>query len=120
MNKRHSTLRVGLALLIALPVFAVGPKIKYHILTWTPSPSAGVTGYWVYWRAPSSHYSDANRLGVSTNSNTLDLMPLGFTNGIYVFAMSSTNAAGNESALSNEAIWNSELPTKPIITGITQ
>jgi hypothetical protein len=113
-------LSIAIALSLAVPVYAVGPKIRYRILTWTPSPSPTVSGYWLYWRTGTTVFSDANRYPVSTNGNTFDLMTLALTPGTYAFAMSSTNLVGDESALSNEAQWNSVLPIKPVITGITE
>lgn len=109
-------------ILIALTVsvFAVGPRIKYRILSWTPSPSPTVSGYWLYWRTGTTQFSDANRYPVSTNGNTLDLFTLNLSPGVYSFAMSATNLVGDESALSNEAVWNSVLPIKPVITGIVE
>lgn len=105
---------------LTVSAFAVGPKIRYRILTWTPSPSAGVTGYWLYWRTGTTMFSDANRWGISTNGTNFDLMILALQPGVYSFAMSSTNLVGDESALSNEAVWNSVLPVKPVITGIVE
>lgn len=114
--------------LLALNTFALGPRIQYHWITWKPSPSAGVTGYWLYYRTSTNAYSDANRFAASTNltllsgTNVLALdlftLPLPPTN--YTFAMSATNLVGDESPLSNEATWNSAYPEKPVITSITK
>lgn len=111
---------IAIALSLAIPVYAVGPKIRYRILTWTPSPSPTVSGYFLYWRTGTTTFNDVNRHPISTNGTAFDLITLALAPGTYAFAMSSTNLVGDESALSNEAQWNSVLPIKPVITGITE
>lgn len=101
-----------IALLLTTTVFAVGPKIPYW-LTFTPSPSPGVTGYWLYWRTPSGVYSDTQRLALPTNSYAgFDLRVLGLAKGTYIISGTATNAT-SESDLSAEAVWDYTNPNKP-------
>lgn len=119
------TTRLLALALLALLTAAPGPRIHYHILSFTPSPSVGVTGYWVYWRAATNAFTDAQRFAVATNQSapntiTFDLMSAPIPVGSWVLAAAATNALGDESGLSNEASWSSSTPTKPVITAITQ
>jgi hypothetical protein len=99
-------------ILTTIAVQAVGPKIPY-ILTWTPSPSPDVTGYYFYWRGTNEVYSDARRLAVSTNSYTgYDLRVLGLPKTVYVVMMTATNLALAESDPSADFVWNYTNPSR--------
>lgn len=100
-------------LFLIIATQAVGPKWGKRILSWTPSPSYGVTGYYLYWRTTNSVFVDTQRFGITTNTTTFDLVTLNLPPEIYSLAMSATNAAGNESGLSMEAVWDATLPEKP-------
>lgn len=102
-----------LAVFIPTMVFAVGPKIPF-ILTWTPSPSPDVTGYWFYVRATNGVYTDTMRWPVGTGEQGKDLRTLGLAKGDYYVAMSATNAVGAESDLSApDFLWRYSNPNKP-------
>lgn len=103
----------AILVLIAAPALAVGPKLP-RILTFTPSPSVGVTGYWLYWRVLTGTYNDTNRRALSTNAwSGFDLSALGLPKGQYWLAGSATNAAAAESDLSVEAFWDYNNPNRP-------
>lgn len=88
----------------AVMAHAVGPKIPC-ILIFTPSPSPGVTGYWLYWRATNEVYSDTQRWAMPTNAASgYDLRVLGLAKNTYWLAASATNATA-ESDLSAECAW---------------
>ena len=95
-----------------LAVEAVGPKIPC-ILTFTPSPSSEVTGYWFYWRSTNSPYVDTQRFPIPlTGTSGFDLRVIGIARGQYYTAMSATNATA-ESDLSPDYFWNYQNPNKP-------
>jgi len=70
-------------------------------LTWTASADASVTGYNIYYGGASGQYTNSVSAGIVTNAVVPDLME-GVT---YFFGAKAHNAAGNESAFSNEAIF---------------
>ena len=90
---------------------AVGPKIPYR-LTWTPSPSPDVTGYFLYWRTGTQTYMDTQRIGIATNAAPFDLRVLNLQKGDYYISMSATNAT-SESPLSVECLWHYSTPYQP-------
>jgi hypothetical protein len=103
---------IALLCAITVQVLAVGPKFPY-ILTWVPSPTPDVTGYYFYWRATNDVYADARRVAVPTNGFTgMDLRVLGLPKSVYAVAMTATNATA-ESELSDEFIWYYTNPARP-------
>lgn len=70
-------------------------------LSWT-APAGAVTGYRVYYGTASNTYSQAPGTGsfATTSTFTVTGLPSGRT---YYFAVTAIDAAGTESAYSNEA-----------------
>ena len=66
-------------------------------LAWDPSPSDGVIGYKVYYGQSSGNYSNSIEVGNQTTYTVGNL-----TKGIFFFAITAYDAAGNESGFSNE------------------
>lgn len=98
----------GILLLVLLHSHAMALSNSYSVtLAWAASPSAGVTGYRVYYGAASGNYSNSVTVGnVTTNS-----VP-GLLSGVtYFFAVAAFNAGGVESPLSNEIRFVPGLPT---------
>jgi fibronectin type 3 domain-containing protein len=72
------------------------------VLTWNASPDVGVTGYRVYYSTSSGKYTQAYGSGIAagnTTTFTVSSLPSGYT---YFFAVTAIDAAGQESAYSNE------------------
>ena len=112
MNIRHISTLALCATALCLSTLGVGPKFP-ALLTFTPSPSAGVTGYWLYVRTSSGTYSDSLRWPMSTNAYSgFDLRTLGMQKGQYYVSASATNAT-SESDLSVEVLWDYTNPNKP-------
>lgn len=93
-------LTLGATLLWNLPVTAVPPTSSVT-LTWYPSPSPDVTGYNVYSGSASGIYTNKISVG-NTTSVTLSNMIAGNT---YYFSATCYDTNGEESALSNEAVY---------------
>lgn len=110
---------ISIFLLTTSLVFAVGPKIPC-ILTFTPSPSPGVTGYWLYWRTTNGVYVDTQRWAMPTNAGSgYDLRVLGLPKGQYFIAASATNAT-QESVLSTpDCFWDFTSPNGPAALTVT-
>ena len=106
-----------LAFMLTFTALAVGPQIPC-ILTWTDSTTAGVTGYWVYWRLPTGGYLNTQRIGVTSAQKPYDLRVLGLAKGQYYVMMTATNAQ-SESDPSLEVFWNYQNPNKPTSLTIT-
>jgi hypothetical protein len=107
-------LGVGVALLWHLRVTAA-PTTGSVTLTWYPSPSPGITGYNVYSGGVSGIYTNKISAG-NTTSVTLSNMVAGST---YYFVATCYNTGGEESALSNEAVYTMPPDTSglPIVLG---
>lgn len=104
--------KIILALLLVGSAFAVGPKIPC-ILTFTPSPTPDVTGYWFYWRATNGIYSDAQRWQIPASGQSgYDLRVIGLAKGDYYTMMTATNATA-ESDPSVEFFWHYSNPNRP-------
>lgn len=67
------------------------------ILSWTPNTDSDVAGYKVYYGTVSRHYGAPITVG---NQTAYTVTGLGL--GTYYFALTAYDAAGNESAFSNE------------------
>jgi hypothetical protein len=67
------------------------------------APSAGVTGYYLYYGVATRSYSNRLDLGLATSAVVTNLSA-GTT---YYFATTSYTATGLESEFSNEAVWAS-------------
>lgn len=112
MNKAPRIILLLLILSVSMIVRAVGPKFP-SVLTFVPSTSPGVTGYWLYWRTPAGNYVDTQRWPLSTNAASgFDLRVLGLPKGQYFISGSATNAT-SESDLATEALWDFTNPNKP-------
>lgn len=85
----------ALALFIQLPAHAC----QSVTLSWDPSSDTNVAGFKIYYGTTSQNYPNVVVAG-NTNSVTITGLKAGTT---YYFAATSYNAAGTESALSNEA-----------------
>ncbi len=71
-------------------------------LTWYPSPSSSIMGYIVYSGTASGNYT--NKIDIGNNTTvTLSNLVAGST---YYFVVTCYNAAGDESAPSNEAFYS--------------
>lgn len=80
------------------------PTTSQATLSWTPSSSSTVTGYRVYYGTASKTYLQAAGSGISAGSSAAYTVT-GLTVGKqYYFAVTSVDAAGNESSFSNEAV----------------
>lgn len=108
-----------LALAATVTVFAVGPKVPC-ILTFDPSPSLDVTGYWFYWRTTNGVYSDVARYAIGTNNVPIDLRVLGLPKGRYYVMMTATNLARAESDPTPDVLWDYQNPNKPTNLQIQQ
>jgi hypothetical protein len=93
-------LGLGVALVWNLPVMAAPPTDSVT-LSWFPSPSPDITGYNVYSGGVSGIYTNKISLG-NTTSVILSNMVAGST---YYFSATCYNTNGEESALSNEAVY---------------
>jgi hypothetical protein len=71
------------------------------VLAWSPSISADIAGYRIYYGTVSGNYTSQVTIG-NTNSATISGLVDGAT---YFFAATSLDGAGNESPFSNEAIY---------------
>lgn len=94
---------------LALPNLGDPPDPSI-VLDWDPSISADVAGYNVYYGTESGIYSDTINLANVTAADIYDLTP-GTT---YYFAISSSDSAGNESALSEEISFTYTPPPPPV------
>jgi Fibronectin type III domain len=91
---------VSFALLWHLPVTAAPPTSSVT-LTWNPNPSPAIAGYNIYSGGISGIYT--NKISAdNTTSVTLSNLVVG---SIYYFAATCYDAAGDESAFSNEAVY---------------
>lgn len=90
-------LLLGLSLLVALPARA-GQTLH---LFWDASPDPNVVGYNVYYGAASRHYTNVTRFG---NVTEVELNGLPVAPALF-FAVTAVDAAGLESAPSNELVW---------------
>jgi hypothetical protein len=91
-------------LLACTLALAVGPTPGIHKVAWTASPSPGITGYFVYYAAPQSGYTDTQRAPAGTNL-VFDLNAFTLGPGVWAIACTATNAAGAESDFSNTILW---------------
>ena len=95
--------------LLTLPAYGVE-------LQWLPNAETNLIGYNLYWGALSGIYT--NKLVTDTGTNVI----LALTNsGIYHFALSAVNDLGQESDVSNEAVWTNLPPvtnTPPFTVGL--
>lgn len=79
-------------LLIIAPAFAGDVS-----LAWDPSVSDGVVGYKVYYGPSSRSYNSVNSIPNQTSYTVT-----GLDSGLYYFAVTALDSAGNESGYSNE------------------
>lgn len=85
------------------------PPTNSVMLAWDASPDASVTGYVIYYGPKSRVYTNAVAVG-NVTSATLTNLPWRTT---LHFAATAHNAAGDESALSNEASYTVPAPPAP-------
>lgn len=102
--------RAFLMLAVALPCLAMGPKLNKFTLSWTPSPSPTVSGYWLYYGTTSGVYT--GQVAVGTNTTTFDLRTLPLPPAVYFLTMTATNDT-SESGPANEISWDSRFPSPP-------
>lgn len=107
---KRAKLLIPMLALLALPILSVGPKVPC-LLSWTPSPTSDVTGYYFYWRITNAPYVDSQRYAVTTNQ-PVDLRILALPKGLYYVMMTATNAYG-ESDPSPDAVWYYNNPKGP-------
>jgi len=91
-------------------------------LIWNPSTIPNVASYRIYYGTVSQQYTNVVTVGNVTNT-TITGLAAGTT---YYFAATTTDAAGNESAFSNEASFSTaaavvvnQLPTLNTLTNLT-
>ncbi len=99
ISKCVTSIGVGLLVAVVLGIpTAHGADVT---LSWNPSPSAGVVGYWVYY----GEWSKAYTKRVDAGSGTSCLVK-GLQDGVtYYFAMTARDAKGNESDFSEEVFF---------------
>ncbi|MFN3408277.1 MAG: Ig-like domain-containing protein [Limisphaerales bacterium] len=68
-------------------------------LSWNPSPGPGLAGYYVHYGTASRTYPNRFNVGPAATSTVISNLPAGQT---YYFAITATNAAGDESVFSEE------------------
>jgi hypothetical protein len=94
---------LGLAvMLISFPIFAA----VNVPLAWNPSINTNVAGYKIYYGLASHDYTQSVNVGNVTNTTIVGLSE----NTTYYFAATTYDAAGVESAFSNEAIYLFKAP----------
>jgi fibronectin type 3 domain-containing protein len=71
-------------------------------LTWSPSSTAGVAGYRVYYGLASNSYQQSAGNGVNIGNATNYVVTGLQSKKVYYFAVTSVDAAGVESIFSNE------------------
>ena len=92
---------------------AVVSPAQTVMLSWNPSPSAGVVNYRIYFGTNSGCYSSVTNAGLAL-TQTVGLPHL----GRWYFAATACDAAGNESDFSNEAVYVAK-PAPPVLHGQT-
>ena len=99
----RSTRKIFLFCVAVAAVFLPGPLRAADVnLAWNPSPDTDVTGYRLHYGTTSGVYSTKLEAGPTTSWKVTDLAP-GLT---YYFAATALNAAGIESAYSNQVSWS--------------
>ena len=83
------------------------------MLSWNPSPSAGVVNYRIYYGTNSGGYSSVTNAGLALTQTVV--LPHG---GRWYFAATAGDAFGNESDFSNEAMYQAR-PAPPVLHGET-
>jgi hypothetical protein len=86
-------------------------QVRGVTLTWLPSPSAQIAGYYLYYGTSSGNYTSKLDAGTNTSLTVTNLQD-GFT---YYFAASTYNSAGVESQLSNEATFIANTNPQPVL-----
>ena len=113
-------------ILVASPVFALGPKIDKDKAVWDQNTETDLAGYYLYWRTQADTFSDTNRVQVLPTNKaspthtapSFNLGTLNLTSGNYSIAISAYDTAGNESGLSTEAPFDASLPANPSGLGV--
>jgi hypothetical protein len=115
----------GISLLIALAgglllgATTMAQTLTTATLAWTPSPSAGVTGYFVYYGTSSGNYPNTVYVSGANNSS---VTLYGLTTGVtYYIAATAVDSEGGMSALSPEisVTAGSVAPTSGMLSAIT-
>ena len=104
-------------LFLPLTACAFGPNVVKSTLAWDApttnidgSPLTDLSGYFVYWKTGSGVYGDANRRDVG-NVISFNLGGLSLSVAVYQFVVCTYDTEGNESSPSNEAEWDTILPS---------
>lgn len=98
-----------------LMLLAVTLRAENVALQWDHSPSAGVTGYKVYYGQVSRTYGTPDVVGYVTTHTVLNLPA-----GTWYFAATAYDAAGNESGYSNEVFKTLTAAMLPVTIQITE
>ncbi|MBV9009261.1 MAG: fibronectin type III domain-containing protein [Verrucomicrobia bacterium] len=85
-------------------------------LAWTGSPSTNVTGYHVWYGVTSGNYTQRLDAGNSTNDTVSGLAP----STSYYFVVKAYDAAGQESAASNEVSFTTGASTSVSVAAATE
>jgi hypothetical protein len=83
-------------------------------LNWDPSSATNVAGYKIYYGTASHSYSQVVTVD-NVTSATISALTAGQT---YYYAATTVDAAGNESAFSNEASYVTPLPAAVLTAGV--
>ncbi len=81
-----------------LLLFIAQPSAAQVILTWDPSTSAGVAGYWLYYGPQSGTYTTSIDVGTATTYTVAGLI----SGQTYYFAVTAYDPDGVQSDFSNE------------------
>ena len=84
------------------PAPAPAPTTATATLGWSASTSPTVTGYRVYYGLASNSYMQAAGTGLNASNGTSYVVTGLKSKTLYYFALTSVDAAGNESIFSNE------------------
>jgi len=98
---------IVLALVAAAPFMAPAARAESVTATWNPSPDPTVVGYNLYYGGASQTYTNMVPLSNITSAVVSDLLP----GSQCFFAATAVNAAGLESAFSNEVAY--QVPGAP-------
>jgi hypothetical protein len=110
---------IGILFLALLhnPVLALSvtlPSSYSVILAWGPSPSAGVTGYRVYYGPASGNYTNSVAVGNVTTNNVSGLA----SGATYYFAVTAYDTNGLQSPFSNEISYTPGVPTVQVYPAV--
>jgi len=115
MKKVMVLLTLCIMVLISSPSFAMGPlNVSGTVAAWDASPTTGVDGYYIYWRAQgATTWNNTQRSSkLPGTARTFDLLTFGLANGSYEICGTATKLAG-ESGPSNIVPFVLEIPVSP-------